>query len=164
MNLAPAGDGFTFDKERVSIPEACKRLREAGADVVGINCFGGPDTFLPMIRKVKEAVDVSFVFIYDLKEHALLIKVFLRTYFEPHFNNFEIQCPVACIPVPYRTDPEKHPLFFDFKDYKTGMKSFLFRFSTMIAKILLANYCRKGRRHCQAVCWFSKLYCLAFVF
>ena len=31
---------------------------------------------------------------------------------------------MACIPVPYRTDPEKHPLFFDFKDYKSGSTCF----------------------------------------
>ena len=59
MNLAPRGDCFTFDKEPVPIPEACKRLQEAGADVVGINCFAGPDTIIPMIKKVKGVVGVS---------------------------------------------------------------------------------------------------------
>ena len=61
VNLAPNynGDGSTFDKDPVPIPEACKRLQEAGADVVGINCFAGPDTFIPMIKKIKEVVDVS---------------------------------------------------------------------------------------------------------
>ncbi len=59
VNLSPSGDGFTFDKERVPIPEACKRLKEAGADVVGINCFAGPDTFIPLIKKIKQEVDVS---------------------------------------------------------------------------------------------------------
>ena len=37
--------------------EACARLADAGADVVGLNCFRGPDTMLPLIRHVRERVD-----------------------------------------------------------------------------------------------------------
>ena len=55
VNLAPSGDCFTFDKEPVPIP----RLQEAGADIVGINCFAGPDTIIPMIKTVKDVVGVS---------------------------------------------------------------------------------------------------------
>ena len=58
MNLAPNRDCHTFDKEPVPIPEALKQLSEAGADVVGINCFAGPDTFLPMMEKIKKVVKV----------------------------------------------------------------------------------------------------------
>ena len=57
---------MTFDKDRVPVPEACKRLKEAGADVVGINCFAGPDTFIPMIKKIKEAVGVSIHADHDI--------------------------------------------------------------------------------------------------
>jgi betaine-homocysteine S-methyltransferase len=38
--------------------EACKRLADAGADVVGLNCIRGPQTMLPMIARIREAVDV----------------------------------------------------------------------------------------------------------
>ena len=38
--------------------EACTLLEEAGADVVGLNCIRGPRTMLPLLREVREAVDV----------------------------------------------------------------------------------------------------------
>lgn len=37
-------------------PTACKRLADAGADVVGLNCSRGPDTMLPIIREIRAAV------------------------------------------------------------------------------------------------------------
>jgi betaine-homocysteine S-methyltransferase len=43
-------DGFEFD-------EACKRLEAAGADVVGLNCSRGPETMLPLIDRIRAAVD-----------------------------------------------------------------------------------------------------------
>jgi betaine-homocysteine S-methyltransferase len=36
---------------------ACRMLEEAGADVVGLNCIRGPETLLPLIKKVRAAVD-----------------------------------------------------------------------------------------------------------
>jgi betaine-homocysteine S-methyltransferase len=36
--------------------DACKRLEDAGADVVGLNCIRGPRTMMPMLRAVREAV------------------------------------------------------------------------------------------------------------
>jgi len=38
--------------------EACKRLEAAGADVVGLNCIRGPQTMLPMLEAIREAVSV----------------------------------------------------------------------------------------------------------
>src|SRR5947209_17391832 len=43
-------DGYELD-------DACRRLEEAGADVVGLNCSRGPDTMLPIVEKVRAAVD-----------------------------------------------------------------------------------------------------------
>jgi betaine-homocysteine S-methyltransferase len=43
-------DGYEFD-------EACRRLEAAGADVVGLNCSRGPKTMLPLIEKIRTAVD-----------------------------------------------------------------------------------------------------------
>ncbi len=40
----------------VGIVETCQRLEQAGADVVGMNCFRGPDTMLPWLRQIREAV------------------------------------------------------------------------------------------------------------
>ncbi|MGZ5352724.1 MAG: homocysteine S-methyltransferase family protein [Actinomycetota bacterium] len=40
--------------------EAARRLREAGADVVGVNCLNGPEQQLPIAVEMREAVD-SFI-------------------------------------------------------------------------------------------------------
>jgi betaine-homocysteine S-methyltransferase len=37
--------------------DACARIADAGADVVGLNCIRGPRTMLPLIARVREAVD-----------------------------------------------------------------------------------------------------------
>jgi betaine-homocysteine S-methyltransferase len=42
-------DGYELD-------EACKRVEDAGADVVGLNCSRGPATMLPILERVRAAV------------------------------------------------------------------------------------------------------------
>src|SRR5881397_2824066 len=42
-------DGWT-------VTEACRRLEDAGADVVGLNCARGPATMLPLLREIRAAV------------------------------------------------------------------------------------------------------------
>jgi methionine synthase I (cobalamin-dependent) len=37
-------------------PEAAKRLEQAGADVVGLNCTRGPATMLPLLAQIRRAV------------------------------------------------------------------------------------------------------------
>ena len=37
--------------------DACKRLEDRGADVVGLNCGRGPRTTLPLLRAVRAAID-----------------------------------------------------------------------------------------------------------
>ena len=37
--------------------EACKRLEDRGADVVGLNCIRGPRTMLPLIQEIRAAVE-----------------------------------------------------------------------------------------------------------
>lgn len=39
-----------------SATEACKRLEDAGAEVVGLNCHRGPDTMMPLLREIRKAV------------------------------------------------------------------------------------------------------------
>ena len=36
--------------------EACRRMEQAGADVVGLNCHRGPTTMMPLIRDIRQAV------------------------------------------------------------------------------------------------------------
>jgi betaine-homocysteine S-methyltransferase len=43
-------DGYEFD-------EACRELAANGADVVGLNCSRGPRTMLPILQRVRDAVD-----------------------------------------------------------------------------------------------------------
>ncbi|MBT0768867.1 homocysteine S-methyltransferase family protein [Kineosporia sp. J2-2] len=38
--------------------DACKRLADAGAAVVGFNCSRGPETLMPMLEKLRAAVDI----------------------------------------------------------------------------------------------------------
>lgn len=45
-------------REGWSIPDACRRLADAGADVVGVNCIRGPVTMLPLLEGITAAVDV----------------------------------------------------------------------------------------------------------
>ena len=40
----------------VGIVETCQRLEQAGADVVGMNCFRGPETMMPWLREIRAAV------------------------------------------------------------------------------------------------------------
>ena len=43
-------------RENWSVADACRRLADAGADVVGLNCIRGPATMLPLLREVRAAV------------------------------------------------------------------------------------------------------------
>lgn len=42
-------DGFTAE-------DACKQIKDAGADVVGLNCIRGPLTMWPMLERIRAAV------------------------------------------------------------------------------------------------------------
>jgi methionine synthase I (cobalamin-dependent) len=54
VTLAVHREPVTF--EGWPIAEACRRLEEAGADVVGLNCIRGPRTMLPLLREIRSAV------------------------------------------------------------------------------------------------------------
>ena len=45
-----------FTREGLTPAEACRKLEQAGADVVGLNCHRGPATMMPMIREIRQAV------------------------------------------------------------------------------------------------------------
>jgi betaine-homocysteine S-methyltransferase len=56
VTLAAHQEGTTG--EGWSPEDACKRLANAGADVVGLNCIRGPKTMLPLIERIRAAVEV----------------------------------------------------------------------------------------------------------
>ena len=74
--------GAVFEKSKDDYDwiEGCKLLEAAGADAVGFNCIRGPETTLPLLRKLRRAVN----------------------------------CPIAAVPVPYRTTPAE-PAFQNLK-------------------------------------------------
>ena len=48
-----------WTREGLTPAEACRRLADAGAIVVGVNCTRGPETMLPLLADIRAAVDVS---------------------------------------------------------------------------------------------------------
>ena len=53
VSFAPFMAKNTFDG--VPYAEACRRLEEAGAAVVGLNCARGPTTMMPMMKEIRQA-------------------------------------------------------------------------------------------------------------
>src|SRR5215467_5906895 len=43
-------------RENWSVGDACKRLADAGADVVGLNCIRGPETMMPLLQQIRRTV------------------------------------------------------------------------------------------------------------
>jgi len=54
VTLAVHSEGLRDD---YSVPEACQRLKDAGADVVGVNCIRGPNTMLPLLEEISKEVE-----------------------------------------------------------------------------------------------------------
>ena len=44
-------------RDNYTVPEACQRLKDAGADVVGMNCIRGPNTMLSVMEEVSIEVE-----------------------------------------------------------------------------------------------------------
>ncbi|MCH9005852.1 MAG: homocysteine S-methyltransferase family protein [Proteobacteria bacterium] len=54
VTLAVHREGLRDD---YTVPEACQRLKDAGADVVGMNCIRGPNTMLSVMEEVSKEVE-----------------------------------------------------------------------------------------------------------
>ena len=46
----------TVTREQWTVVDACKRLADAGADVVGLNCIRGPATMMPLLKEIRAAI------------------------------------------------------------------------------------------------------------
>jgi betaine-homocysteine S-methyltransferase len=57
VTLAPTQPDKTRDGYEYT--EACRILAAAGAQIVGLNCDRGPQTMLPLITDIREAVDCA---------------------------------------------------------------------------------------------------------
>ena len=54
VTIAPMAEDIMRDGW--SIVDTCKELEKRGADVVGLNCFRGPETMLPYLDEIRAAV------------------------------------------------------------------------------------------------------------
>ena len=54
LTISPMGENIMRDG--VSIIDTCKELEQRGADVVGMNCFRGPETMLPYLKEIRKKV------------------------------------------------------------------------------------------------------------
>jgi betaine-homocysteine S-methyltransferase len=54
VTLAVHREGLRDD---YTVPEACQRLKDAGADVVGMNCIRGPNTMLSVLEEISKEVE-----------------------------------------------------------------------------------------------------------
>ncbi|HEY0129105.1 MAG TPA: homocysteine S-methyltransferase family protein [Rubrobacteraceae bacterium] len=86
-------------REGWSAAESCKRLEDAGADVVGLNCMRGPRTMMPLLEEVVPAVNAP----------VAALPVPYRTHpEEPSFQSLrdpDYENPPAGRPFPTALDP-----------------------------------------------------------
>jgi len=78
-----------------SAAETCKRLEDAGADVVGLNCCLGPRTMLPYLRSIRESVSVP----------VAALPVPYRTHFREPFMQSLTDSDLGVRPFPVALDP-----------------------------------------------------------
>lgn len=89
LTIAPMGQNVMLDGW--SIIDTCKELEQLGADVVGLNCFRGPQTMLPYLKDIRKAV----------KCHVAALPVPYRTTDEhPTFFNLPDNNGCSC-PAPH---------------------------------------------------------------
>jgi betaine-homocysteine S-methyltransferase len=75
--------------------ETCKRLEDAGADVVGLNCCLGPRTMLPYLRPIRDSVSVP----------VAALPVPYRTHFGEPFMQSLSDPELGTRPFPVALDP-----------------------------------------------------------
>ena len=45
-------------RENWTVADTCRRLEDAGADVIGLNCIRGPQTMMPLLKEIRSAIKV----------------------------------------------------------------------------------------------------------
>ena len=94
VTIAPMGENIMRDQW--DIVDTCKALEQRGADVVGMNCFRGPTTMMPYLKRIREAVSCHV---------AGLPVPYRTTEHQPTFFNLDDNNNCAC-PSPHgRTFP-----------------------------------------------------------
>ena len=90
ITIAPMAENKMMDG--VGIVETCQELEQRGADVVGMNCFRGPLTMLPWLKKIRQAISCHM---------AALPVPYRTTEEEPTFFNISDHGPCFC-PSPHK--------------------------------------------------------------
>ena len=54
LTISPMGENMMRDE--ISVIDTCKELEQRGADVVGMNCFRGPNTMMPYLKNIRKAI------------------------------------------------------------------------------------------------------------
>ena len=54
LTISPMGENIMRDD--ISIIDTCKELEQRGADVVGMNCFRGPNTMMPYLKEIRKTI------------------------------------------------------------------------------------------------------------
>jgi betaine-homocysteine S-methyltransferase len=90
VTLAVHSEGLRDD---YTVPEACQRLKDAGADVVGVNCIRGPNTMLPLLEEISK----------DVKGPLAALPVPYRT--TEKEVNFQVLTDSGCDCIPDRAFP-----------------------------------------------------------
>ena len=94
ITISPMGENIMRDG--ISVVDTCKELETRGADVVGMNCFRGPNTMMPYLKKIRDVI----------KCHMAALPITYRTTTEqPTFFNLNDNNGCTC-PSPHgRTFP-----------------------------------------------------------
>ena len=83
-------------RDQWEIIDTCKELEQRGADVVGMNCFRGPNTMVPYLTQIRKSVSVHV---------AALPIPYRTTQKQPTFFNLDDDCGCT-VPSPHgRTFP-----------------------------------------------------------
>jgi betaine-homocysteine S-methyltransferase len=86
-------------REGWSPAETCKRLADAGADVVGLNCIRGPATMMPLLREIRAAVRTPVAALpVPYRTHA--DEPSFQSLRDPHWHG-----PAGSRPFPVALDP-----------------------------------------------------------
>ena len=94
ITIAPMAENILRDQW--GIVDTCKELEQRGADVVGMNCFRGPNTMLPYLKEIRQSI----------RCHVAALPVPYRTTErQPTFFNLDDACGCQ-VPSPHgRTFP-----------------------------------------------------------
>ncbi len=79
-------------RDGVPMVEACQRLADAGADVVGLNCNRGPATMLPLLKPLVDALDVP-VAALPVPYRTTPDQPTFQSLRDPHWSDFPTDTP-----------------------------------------------------------------------